>query len=118
MLHHCYCGLASIHDGANDQQGHHRHPAIQQTGLYKLAILELNGFDPVNKDWLTLISYFGKVYDVRLRLEAGTVNINGYHDAANATNGVDDDGLVLIHKSFGIIQVANNVNFQVTNGTM
>ena len=111
MLHHCYRGLSSINDGANDQQGHHRHPAIQQTGLYKLAILELNGFDPVNKDWLTLMSYFGKVYDVRLRLGAGTANANGYHGTANATDGVNNDSLGSIPESFDAIQVANNANF-------
>ena len=111
MLHHCYRGLASIHDEANDQQGHHCHPAIQQTGLYKLAILKWNGFDPVNKDWPNLKSHFGKAYDVSLRLGAGTANANGYHGTANATDGVNNDSLGLIPESFDAIQVANNANF-------
>ena len=88
---------------------------IQQTGLYKLAILECNGFDPVNKDWPDLKSHFGEAYDVHLTPGAGTANANGYQSAANDTNGVGNNSLGLIHESFGAIQVANNANFHVTN---
>ena len=107
MLHHCYRGLASIHDGAITNKAT---ITIQQISLHELAILKWNGFGPVNKDWPNLKSNFGEAYDVRLRSGADTVDANGYHGVANATDGVDDDIIGSIRESFGAIQVANNAN--------
>ena len=91
---------------------------IQPMGLYELAILKWNGFDPAHKDWPNLKSHFGKAYNVCLRLGADTTNANWYHGMANATDGVDDSSIGSICESLGAIQVANNANFQVINDNM
>ena len=73
--------------------------AIQKTSICELAILEYNGFHPVNKDWPNLKSHFVKAYNARLRSGAGTTNANGYHGAADATDGVDNDSIAPLTKS-------------------
>ena len=87
------------------------HIAIQCTGLYKLVILELNGFDPTNKTWPNFKAHFREAYDTHLRSGPSTANTNGYHGTANAVDVADDNSLSLMHGSFSIIQVANNANF-------
>ena len=59
---------------------------VQRTGLYELAILEWNRFDPVNKTWPDFKANFGKAWYSCLRLGVDTANTNGYHCAANATD--------------------------------
>ena len=94
------------------------HIAVQQTGLYELAIPEWNGFNSINKNWPDLKIHFGEVYNTRLRSRAGTVNSNGYHGAANATDITNDGSISLMQENFSDIQLANNANFQVTNDNM
>ena len=83
-----------------------------------LAILKWNGLDPANKTWPDFKAHFSEAYDTYLRSGAGTVNINGYHGMANATDIADNDSISSIRESFSTVQVASNANFQVTNDNM
>ena len=94
------------------------HIAVQHTGLYELAILEGNGFDPANKTWPEFKAHFGDAYDPCLGSGAGTTNTNGYHGTANAASVANGDSLSLMRESFSAIQVANSANFQVGNDNM
>ena len=62
---------------------------VQQTGLYKLAIIKWNAFNAANHTWPDFRMHFGKAYDTHLRSGAGTANANVYHNTANAINATD-----------------------------
>ena len=96
-----------------DQLVYNAKTAIQETGLYSMAILEWNGFDPANQNWGELKTHFTEAYDLHLRSAGGTARQAGYHGVNNAEE--DDDSINSIQNSIANIQLANNANAQQMN---
>ncbi len=54
--------------------------SVQQMGLYTLALLEWNDFDPANQTWAEFKIHFTQAYDTRL-VTCGTKGVQ-YHGTA------------------------------------
>ena len=85
---------------------------IQTTGLFPTAILEWNGFLPVNQNWPQFKSHFQDAYELHLQSGGGNVG-NPYHGAANAFQGEDD--IEDINESLTNIHLAHNANAATTS---
>jgi hypothetical protein len=84
--------------------------AIQLTRLYENALLEWQGFEPVNKTWQQLKLHFEEAYELRLAAGQGTSAFHGYVNNAEGT-GDDDDSIATIQESLNSIHMANNANY-------
>ena len=84
---------------------------IKKTGLFIMAVVEWNGFDPANKTWNEFKAHFTEAYEARL--DSGpTAATAGYHGTAMASTE-DDDSLGSIAGSLAQMQMANNANTRV-----
>ena len=89
---------------------------LKKTGLFITAVVEWNGFDPLNKTWNNFKAHFTEAYEARL--DSGpTAATAGYHGAAIAP--VDyDDSLGSIVGSLAQMQMANNANTKVLHDNL
>lgn len=84
--------------------------AIQNTGLYKTAVLKWNRFPEEYQTWPELKSHFEEAYEVCLNTTGGTARSNRY---VNNTETIDDDDSISsIQNSLCNIHLANNANYQ------
>ena len=88
---------------------------LKKTGLFITAVVEWNGFDPLNKTWNNFKSHITEAY--KARLDSGpTAEAAGYHGAAMALS--DDNSLGSIAGSLAQMQMTNNANTKVLHDNL
>ena len=89
---------------------------------FPTALLEWNGFDPQNKNWVNLKAHFGEAYQLFITSgPAGRKLLPGI--IANAQGlvtdqGGEEDGLTIITNALGEVTMSNNAAAQATGEEM
>ena len=88
---------------------------IKQTGLYMMAFMDWNRYDPANKTWEISKAHFVQAYE--LRLNSGPMSGAAVYLGATAAYS-NDDSLGNSSGSLAQMQVANNVNARAPTNNM
>ena len=113
-LEQCY--IFSLNPGpaiTTEQLIYQAKVCVMETNLYQLAVLEWNGFDPLNQTWAQFKLHFTEAYEI-LQQTTQTAGQMGYHSANNAMTD-DDDSITTLQESMANMQTAANENTRVMN---